>query len=77
MSITVAPGKTALSAAEAALIVEGLEAGAREQARMAADAQRLGYSAQAREFTLKAASFQSLARTARSVRISKITVRHS
>lgn len=69
--------KARLDGDEVSLIVEGLEAGQREYARMAGDALRLGYSTQSREFATKAAAFASLAGTARTVRIDRITVRHS
>jgi len=74
---TFTTGKTALTPSETSLLIEGLEAGARENVRLAQDAVRLGFEPQAREFFDKADEFASLAFTARSVSISKITVRHS
>lgn len=77
MTEFVKPGKTALSADETRLLVLGLEAGAREAAANAATARRLGYAPQAAGFEREARAFASLAQTAKSVRIEKITVRHS
>ncbi len=75
--ITIKSGKTVLTPAETALVIEGLEAGARENMRLAQDAVRLGYRAQANGFAQKGEQFAALAATARSVSISKMTVRHS
>ncbi len=69
--------KSALSPQEIALVVAGLEAGAREAQANAATARRLGYTAQANGFDREAQSFATLARTAKSVRISRMTVRHN
>ena len=77
MTSPIKPGKTALDANEAALLVEGLDALARENDRMAADATRLGYSPQAAQMTRKAQEARSLANLAKSAGITKITVRHS
>lgn len=77
MTEFVKPNKTALSAQEAALLVRGLEAGAREAAANAATARRLGYAPQAAGFEREARDFASLAATAKSVSIRKITVQHS
>jgi hypothetical protein len=77
MTNTVKPGKTVLSADESRLLVLGLEAGAREALANAATARRLGYTPQAAGFEREARAFASLAGTAKSVRIEKITVRHS
>jgi hypothetical protein len=76
MTIPVKQGKTALSAAEAGLLIEGLEALARENARMAEDARRLGYPTQANQIARKAQEARSLASLARSAGIKKITVQH-
>jgi len=76
MTNPIKPGKTALDANEANLLVEGLDALARENDRMAADAIRLGYEPQAAQMTRKAQEARSLANLAKSAGISKITVRH-
>lgn len=77
MTEFVKPNKTALSADEARLLVAGLEAGAREASANAATARRLGYAPQAAGFDREARAFASLAATAKSVRITKVTVQHS
>jgi hypothetical protein len=77
MTIPVKAGKTALSAVEANLLVEGLDALARENDRMAADATRLGYEPQAQQMTRKAQEARSLANLAKSSGITKITVQHA
>ena len=69
--------KVRLDADEAALIVEGLEAGAREYMRMSLDARRLGFAPQGFDLASKAERFASLAGQARSAGIDRITVRHS
>jgi len=77
MTNPIKPGKTALDANEASLLVEGLDALARENDRMAADATRLGYEPQAQQMTRKAHEARSLANLAKSAGITKITVQHS
>jgi len=77
MTNPIKPGKTALDANEASLLVEGLDALARENDRMAADATRLGYEPQAQQMSRVAQEARALASVARSVGITKITVRHS
>lgn len=62
--------------AETALIVEGLNALARENTRLAEDARRLGYPEQAAGFRSKAVEAGSLAALAASVRIERLTVRY-
>lgn len=74
---TTTPGKVRIEGAEAALIVEGLGALAREYSRMADDAQRLGYSNEAAGFARKASEARNLYEAGSSVSISRITVRHS
>ncbi len=77
---TTTPGKVRIEGAEAALIVEGLGALAREYTRLADDAQRLGYSDEAAGFARiarKASEARSLYEAGSSVSISRITVRHS
>jgi hypothetical protein len=64
------------SPAETALIVEGLDALARENARLAEDARRLGYPEQAAGFRRKAVEAGALASLAKSVRIERLTVRY-
>jgi len=68
--------KYALTSREIDLIVDGLDASVRENTRLGSDADRLGYRTQAREFYAKAAEAQTLATTAKSVSIEKITVRY-
>lgn len=68
--------KYALTDAEIALVVEGLEAGAREERHNAEVARRKGYHPQAREFANKAVAFSVLAEKARSVNISRLTARY-
>ena len=68
--------KYRLTEAETALVIEGLEAGARENERLAADASRLGYVTQARDFSAKAGSFRSLASLARTNRVKRLTARY-
>ena len=77
MTNPIKPGKTALDANEASLLVEGLDALARENDRMAADATRLGYGPQAAQMTRKAQEARSLANLAKSAGITKITVQHA
>jgi len=77
MTSPIKPGKTALDANEAALLVEGLDALARENDRMAADATRLGYGPQGQQMTRKAQEARSLANLAKSAGITKITVQHA
>jgi hypothetical protein len=77
MTNPIKPGKTALDANEASLLVEGLDALARENDRMAADAAREGYRPQALGFQRKAQEARSLANLAKSAGITKITVQHS
>ena len=74
---TTTPGKVRIEGSEAALIVEGLGALAREYSRMADDAQRLGYSNEAAGFARKASEARTLFEAGSSVSISRITVRHS
>ena len=69
--------KVRLDADEVALIVEGLEAGAREYMRMSLDARRLGFAPQSSDLMAKASAFGALASQARSAGIDRITVRHS
>ena len=76
MTNPIKPGKTALDANEVSMLLEGLDALARENDRMAADAIRLGYEPQAAQMTRKAQEARSLANLAKSAGISKITVRH-
>ena len=77
MTIPVKPGKSVLNAREVALLIEGQDALAREYDRMAADAARLGYRPQAQQMSRVAQEARALASVARSVSITKITVRHS
>ena len=77
MTSPIKPGKTALDAREVALLIEGQDALAREYDRMAADAARLGYRPQAQQMSRVAQEARALASVARSVSITKITVRHS
>lgn len=74
---TTTPGKVRIEGAEAALIVEGLGALAREQSTLAFHAERLGYREQAAQFHAKASEARSLFEAGSSVSISRITVRHS
>ena len=76
MTNPIKPGKTALDANEANLLVEGLDALARENDRMAADAVRLGFRPQAAQMTRKAQEARSLANLAKSAGITKINVQH-
>jgi len=77
MTSPIKPGKTALSDSEVALLVEGLDALARENDRMAADARRLGYEPQAQQMIRTAQEARSFANLAKSVGITKITVQHA
>lgn len=69
--------KARLDDDETALVIEGLEAGAQKYARLAEDATALGFTLQAADLAAKGRQFRSLASTARSVRVNRITVRHS
>ena len=77
MTNPIKPGKTALDANEASLLVEGLDALARENDRMAADATRLGYEPQAQQMIRTAQEARSLANLAKSAGITKITIQHA
>ena len=77
MTNPIKPGKSVLSDREVALLVEGLDALTREYGRMADDAARLGYRPQAQQMSRVAQEARALASVARSVGITKITVRHS
>ena len=77
MTIPVKPGKSTLSAREVSLLVEGLDALARENDRMAADATRLGYRPQGQQMARVAQEARALSSLAKSSGISKITVQHS
>ena len=77
MTNPIKPGKTALDANEVNLLVEGLDALARENDRMAADATRLGYEPQAQQMIRKAQEARSFASLARTAGITKITVKHA
>jgi hypothetical protein len=68
--------KYRLTAREQSLVVEGLNALAREHQRMAADARRLGYPAEARSIESVGVEAASLAALAESVRVERITVRY-
>lgn len=61
---------------ETALLIEGLEVGAREHYRLAQEAKRLGYPTQAAQFGRKFEQFASLAALAKSTEIVKVTVKH-
>lgn len=69
--------KSVLSDTEIALVLEGLKAGAQKYARLAQDADEQGFRPQAAGFRTKSAQFEALSRTAGSVRISRMTVRHN
>ncbi len=77
MPTTIKPGKSVLSDHETALLVEGLRAGQRENERMSADAARIGYHAQAGQFSRLAREFGALADTATGSGITRITVQHA
>ncbi|MGV0949399.1 MAG: hypothetical protein ACOYB3_01915 [Azonexus sp.] len=77
MTTPIKAGKTALDATEASMLIEGLDALARENDRMAADAAREGYRPQAQGFANKAARARSLANLGKSAGITKITVQHA
>jgi hypothetical protein len=68
--------KYRLTGDEAALLVEGLDALARENIRMAQDARRLGYGPQAADFERKGRDATALGALAKSVEIERITVRY-
>lgn len=67
--------KRVLIPAEETLLVEGLEAGAREQFRLSQDARRLGYPVQSAQFQRKGDAFADLAFLARGTDIQKVTVK--
>lgn len=77
MTQYVKPGKTALDEREAALVLAGLEAGARESMANAATATRMGYALQANVLRDEAREFQALADLAKAANVSKITVQHA
>lgn len=68
--------KYRLTVEEQGLVIEGLNALAREHQRMAADARRLGYPAEARQIERTGANAAALASLAESVRVERITVRY-
>ena len=73
----IAADKVRLDEDEIALVVEGLDAGAQKYARLAEDATALGFTLQAADLAAKGRQFRSLASTARSARVTRMTVRHS
>ena len=68
--------KYRLTEREQDLVVEGLNALAREYQRMAADARRLGYPAEASAIQSVGVEAAALAALAESVAVERITVRY-
>jgi hypothetical protein len=68
--------KYRLTEREQEMVVEGLNALAREHQRMAADARRLGYPAEGSALQSVGVEAASLAALAQSVDIERITVRY-
>ena len=68
--------KYKVNEAEAALLLEGLSAGAREYRRMAEDAARLGYAPQAAGLQRRSQEFQAAANLAASAQVVGVTIKH-
>ena len=71
------PDKYRLAQSEIDMLLEGLSAAAREYARMAHDADRLGFGEVADRLRDRAVAFEGLLINAMGVDIEKITVRFS